>query len=190
MNLTLTILLVSSCVIFHPNLSQVYIEHYQVSSPIMTEIIETTIDSCQSRIGCDMVEYLFVKVGKTSRLSIQVETLRKPLHKINSIYKNDSSQAVSFYIGKTLCFADKKILYSSGIFHDIKKNDSLDLSNQSFVYNCLDIEANGEIYHTLITFSYTIKNGKVVLEDHSIFIDAGDVDLSKELKKRGIENPK
>lgn len=189
MDLKLILFLISSLGILHPNFSQESIEHYKVSSPLMTVIIESTIDSCQNIIKCDKVEYLFVKVKITSELTIQVESIRKPLYKLNSIYQNDSSQAVSFYIGKTLCFADKKVLLFSGIFQDFKKIDCIDLSNQSFEYDCLDIDISGKIYNTLITFSYIIENEEVVLENHSIFIDGGDVDLYEELKKRGIRNP-
>lgn len=186
MNLVLIVYLISTCGTSHNNVDQKYIEQYQVISPILAKTIEATIDSCQSRIGCDIIEHLFINVDTSPEISLQLESLRKPLHKLSSIYNNDSSQVICFYIGKTLCFVDKKALYLSGIFHDFIKVDRIDLSNQSFEYNCLDIEVNGEIYNTLITFRYSINNGEVVLENHSIFIDAGEVDISGALKKRGI----
>ena len=37
--------------IFTSTVQKEYIEHFQVVSPVLTEIVETTVDSCQSRIG-------------------------------------------------------------------------------------------------------------------------------------------
>jgi hypothetical protein len=185
---TWILLLASSCGVFKPITQNTYIEHYQVSSSLLTEIVETTIDSCESRMRCNKVEYLFLQLETTtSGYSVQVESIRKPLYKLSSIFQKDSSDVISFYIGETLFLTDKEVLLSSGILNDFKISDRMDLSNLSFEYNCLDVESKEEVYNTLIRFTYSIKDEMILLEDHSIFIDSGDVDLTEVLNELGIK---
>ena len=189
MNILWIVVLTLSCGISKSSTNQKYVDYYQVLSPTLSKIVARTIDSCQSRIRCDKVEFLFLRLEKTSKHLVQVESLRKPLLKLNSIFKKDSSQVIAFHIDETLCLADKKLLISSGILNHYKEFDKISLSSLTFKYNCLDIESNGDVYNTLIRFNYFIKDDEIRLNNHSIFIDSGDADISETLKKRGIKYP-
>ncbi len=74
MNMLWILILVSSSGVFKSNISEKYIEHYKVFSPILTKLVETTIDSCQSRIRCDVFEYMIIKFP--NKYSVRLETLR------------------------------------------------------------------------------------------------------------------
>jgi len=186
MNVSWMLILTLFCSSFALDAQGKHIEIYHVSSPILTKIIETTIDSSRSRMNCDVVECLYVEIEAASKQIVRVETLRSP--SLNIILKRDTSLIVGFYMGETLCFADIGELLSSGLITDIKKVGELKLSDISFEYSCLDIEFKGDIYYTIVYLRFSVEDGVIELEHDSIFVDAGDVDISEALKERGIPN--
>lgn len=160
-----------------------FVGHYTVSSPVFDELLQTSLDSCQSIVGCGIVEYVFLGIDLET---IEIESLRRPLSKLAAVSFVSNSEVASFYIDETLCFIDKQQLNNSNYFTNIQKLDKLELSEEPFKYECLDIESEGEVYNTLVTFRFLNQGGNFILDYHSVFIDCGDVDLSKELENRGL----
>ncbi len=164
------------------------VEHFEISSNILNEVVKLTIEDCQTKIKCDKVEYLYIEIDTTDGLTVvSLDTVRKRLNSDPLIFELKRFEIVSFYIGKTLCFSDRSVLSIPKLFESIKKSDSLNLADYPFKYSCLDIESEGEIYHTLIYSEFILKKGEIKSQIHTTYIDCGDADISKALEERGIK---
>lgn len=162
---------------------------YDISSTALNEIVETLIDSCSISVGCADVEFLYIKTDSLdNEYSIYVETIRKSPDVYFPIFYKQQKDIVCFYIGETLCFSAIDIFKVPGLFEEKQFLESKELSNYLFEYSCLDILHKGDIYNTLVFFDFRFNtNQSLQLENYSIFIDAGDVDISEALRKRGIK---
>ncbi|MEO1518753.1 MAG: hypothetical protein AAFV95_27310 [Bacteroidota bacterium] len=187
MKIMMIVSLFVSCTFLNKNND--LINHYQVSSEILESVVNSTIDACKKKMKCDQIEYLYVEIDTTLNWSIQVKTIRRPLDKQFSIFQKElASNVASFYIGKTMCFVKKDVLSLSRLFESVVQVQPVQLSGLAFTYHCLDIPYKEKVYNTLIAFDYALDLADhVTLRNQSIFIDAGDVDISEALEKRGID---
>ena len=187
MRLVLLILIVPILLTCQTKSEVFSIPQYEVSSTAISDMVNTVVDSCATSVGCGKIEFLYIsKKEKNENVVVKLETMREPLMISFPNFSKQEHNLISFYINETLCFGELSLFEVPNMFEEKRFLKDCDLSDYLFDYSYLDIKFKGEIYNTLVYFDFIInQNNKI--EDCSIFIDSGDVDLSEVLKARGIE---